>query len=496
MLVDRLVTGLLGFNSGPPALAVPGLASAAGSGTTDDAPFHAGRRRGGRSNASMRLPTLALLLLAAGLAWSGEAAPAPKPWEAYVAALTDHRPGVHEPAITMLTRFGEPALADVASLATDADWRVRGRVVAVAAGIGGPSGSAVVLGASDDSDARVRELAALGLGRLPQPGVYQRLVALLADRSDAVRIASARGLAGLGDPRALPVLADFTTERDDPVRRARLAALQALVARPASVPALIEALGRVRGDPLVRLLAAGGQLGDPRLAPVLAGLLRSADRDAAELAALSLAANGDSRALEALCLAATNTGQRRLAEVAAETLRALTGHGAGPGQAWTLWWRDHASEVAGRAARDAFLADLHDPTRTVTRAELAAFTVEELMPLVDGVLGDGAWWWPRRAFAVLVRDDPARWTAPLVARAQAAQDPDVRLALTILIDQLGDPAAVSGLGMLLAETEQRAETARAAGGAPRNEPELIALRAALARRGVAPAPTPERAPFK
>ena len=444
----------------------------------------------------MRLPSLMSLLFIVGLAWSGEAGPAPKPWEAHVAALTDHRPGVHEPAITMLTRFGEPALVDVVILANDADWRVRGRVVAVAAGIGGPPGAAVVLGASGDSDARVRELAALALGRLPQPGVYERLVALLADRIEAVRSAAARGLEGLGDPRAMAVLADFANERDDGVRRGRLAALQGLAARPASVPAMVEALGRVRGDALVRLIAASGALGDPRLAPVLADLLRSPDRDAAELAARSLAANGDSRALAALCVVAADTRQRRLAEAAAETLRALTGHGAGPGSAWSLWWRDHASEVAGRAARDAFLAELHDPTRAVSRAELAAFTVDELMPLIDGVLGDGAWWWPRRAFAVLVRDDPARWTAALVARAQAAEDPDVRLALTILIDQLGDPAAVTGLEALLDGAEKRAEAARDAKSAPRNEPELIALRAALARRGRAPAAAGERAPFK
>jgi len=444
----------------------------------------------------MRLPSLMSLLLVVGLVWAGEAAPAPKPWEPYVAALTDHRPGVHEPALGMLIRFGEPALADVVTLASDADWRVRGRVVAVAAGIGGPAGGEAVLAASADSDARVRELAALGLGRLPLPGSYARLVALLGDSADQVRIAAARGLEGLGDPRALEVLADFAREGDEPVRRARLGALQGLAARPASVPTLAEALGRARGDALVRLVAASGMLGDPRLSPALAGLLRSPDRDVAELAARSLAANGDSRALEALCLAAADTRPRRLAQSAAETLRALTGHGAGAGPAWSLWWRDHASEVGARATRDAFLAELHDPERVVSRDELARFTVEELMPLIDGMLGEGAWWWPRRAFAVLVRDDPARWTAPLLARTQAAEDPDIRLALSIILDQLGDPGAAEGLAALLASAEARAESQRAAGGAARNEPELIALRAALARRGAGRTAAPQRAPFK
>lgn len=444
----------------------------------------------------MRLPTVASLLLAAGLAWGAEATPAPRPWEPHVAALTDHRPAVHEPAIASLTGFGEAALADVATLASDADWRVRGRVVAVAAGIGGRAGTEVVLAASADGDARVRELAALGLGRLPQPGAYERLTALLADRVEGVRVAAARGLGDLGDARALTTLAEFGREPAEAVRRARLAALEGLASRPAAVPALAEALAGGRGDALVRLIAASAALGDPRLSPALASLLSSRDRDAAELAARSLAANGDSRALEALCAVAAGTGRSRLGQAAAETLRGLTGHGAGAGPAWSLWWRDHAAEVAARARRDAFLAELHDPTRPVARAELAAFSVEELMPLVDGVLGEGAWWWPRRAFAVLAADDPARWTAPLIARAQAAEDPDVRLALTILVDQLGDPAAADGLASLLAQAEARADAARSGGAAPRNEPELIALRAALARRGAGTARAAERAPFK
>lgn len=436
---------------------------------------------------------LVLPLLFAPLLWCAEM----KPWAPSVAALTDHRPAVHQPAIEALIRHGQPAFDDVATLATDADWRVRGRVVTVVAGIGGERATALVLAASRDRDARVRGLAAQGLGRLPGPGVHDRLVALLGDAEAEVRTAAARGLAVLGDAASFVPLASLDQETEAAVRRDRLAALRELAQRPLLIPALIDAIGGARGSVQLRLVAAAGEVGDPRLAPVLAGLLRSPDADIAEMAARALAADGDSRALQALCAAAADERRAAVAKAAAETLRLLTGHPAGPGGAWTVWWRDNAEAAAARAARDAFIADCFDPQRAIGRAELAAWTPEQLMPLVDGALGQGAWWWPRRAAALLLADDATRWTAPLLARIRAAEDPEIRLALILLLDQLGDPGATPALRELAADGEARRARARARGDKPRNDPERLALAAALERRGGRTESRPiERAPFK
>jgi len=405
------------------------------------------------------------------------AADGPKPWEASIAALTDSRATVYESAIDRLIAFGAPALHDVAALANDADWRVRGRVVTVAAAIGGEAATVIVIAASRDNDVRVRELGTLALGKVGGAGVYERLIDLLRDRQAAVRIAAARGLVDLGDARALPILAEYATELDADVRKVRGVGIEQLASRPAVVPALVELLATTKGDILLRLVMASGRIGDPRLSPALAALLTSPDHDTATLAAQSLAANGDSRCVAALCRTAAD-GPRTVAAAAAATLRTLTDFNAAPGQAWTVWWTGHADEIAAVAERDAFIAALHDPAYAVTADELARFTPEQLMPLVDGMQGDGAWWWPRRATEVLLRDHAARWTAPLLARIRATEDPDARLAVIILLDQLGDPAAVEGLHALL--NDLRAKQQESDG--KRNFPTIMALEGAVARR--------------
>jgi len=402
-------------------------------------------------------------------------------WESSIAALTDPRPAAYDPAIESLIRIGEPCLADVVALKSDDEMTVRMRVVTVAAGIGGPQAQRAIVDLSRDNEWRVRELAALGLGKTALPGAYDRLIEMLDDRQPDVRKAAARGLAELGDARALDRLAAYEAERDPRVRDALRLYLGALAENPLIVPALAERLEGTRGPVLHALIDAASGVGDPRLAPALATLVGGADLKAAVLAARSLAANGDSRALEALTIAADQS-YRELGEAAAASLRTLTGHGAGAGAAWTLWWRDHAADIAALAERDRFIAELHDQRRPVTRDELAAFSPDQLMPLVDGVLGDGARWWPLRAYTVLALDDASRWTAPLTARIGAVRDAEQRLALIVLLDQLGDPAAKPAFERLLAEAEKRARDERRDGHDGYNQPERAALKLAIARR--------------
>ncbi len=408
-------------------------------------------------------------------------APQAAEWESSIAALTDPRPAAYDPAIESLIRIGEPCLADVVALKSDNEMTVRMRVVTVAAGIGGPQAQRAIVDLSRDSEWRVRELAGLGLGKTALPGAYDRLIEMLDDRQPDVRKAAARGLAELGDGRALDRLAAYEVERDPRVRDALRDYLGALAANPAIVPMLAERLGEARGPVLHAMIDAASGVGDPRLSPALATLVGGTDLKAAMLAARSLAANGDSRALQALTIAADHS-YRELGEAAAASLRTLTGHGAGAGAAWGLWWRDHAADIAALAGRDRFIADLHDQRRPVTRAELAGFTPDQLMPLVDGVLGDGARWWPVRAYTVLALDDAARWTEPLVARIAAVRDPEQRLALIVLLDQLDDPAAKPAFKRLLTEAEKRARDQRRAGHDGYNQPERAALKLAIARR--------------
>ena len=238
------------------------------------------------------------------------------------------------------------------------------------------------------------------------------------------------------------------------------------------------------GAEQLALVEASGGVGDPRLCPTLVRLLGAADPILAARAARALAANGDSRAVEALCQAASKGASPELRNDAASALNQLTGYPAA-GQAWELWWRDHAGEIERLIKRDRFLAELYDPARPVTRAELADFPPDQLMPLVDGALGFGPPWWPARAYAVMALDDPARWTQPLLRRIAETEAARQRLPLIILLDQLGDPKAEAGLRQLLEAKESKPEDLEKPKAVPQREAlgaERLALRIALERR--------------
>jgi HEAT repeat protein len=402
-----------------------------------------------------------------------------KPWEGDIAGLTDPRPEHFNPAMAALIRRGAEVIPDLTVLAADQDWRIRGRVVQVAAGIGGDGGTGLVLALSRDPEKQVRELAAFSLGMAGGKGAFERLAQLLGAGDPIIREAAARGLSTLGDARGLGLLCGYAREHDDVVQREMHGGLAQLALRVTSVPALIELLQTRQGDELAALVDTTFPIGDPRLCPALAALLPSSDERVALFAARALSANGDSRALGRLCAVAANGAHAELRSTAAETLRQLTGYPAAAGQAWSLWWTTHQQEVEALSARDAFIAALHDPLHVVVRAELTAFSVEQLAPLIDGALESGKRWWPARAFLVLATDDAARWTGPLLARIAAAKDPNQRLALIILLDQLGDKGAASGLGALLDGDLKEPPQALLANGAER-----IALGVALQRRGV------------
>jgi HEAT repeat protein len=402
-----------------------------------------------------------------------------KPWEGDIAALTDARPEQFNPAMAALIRHGAEVIPDLTALAADQDWRIRGRVVQVAAGIGGDGGTGLVLMLSRDTEKQVRELAAFSLGMAGGKGAFERLAQLLGAGDPIIREAAARGLSTLGDARGLGLLCGYAREHDDVVQRQMHAGLAELALRVTSVPALIELLQVRQGDELAALVDATFPIGDPRLCPALAALLISGDERVALFAARALSANGDSRALGRLCALAANGAHAELRSTAAETLRQLTGYPAAPGPAWSLWWTTHQPEIEELSRRDAYIAALHDPLHVVTRAELSGYTVEQLAPLIDGALESGKRWWPARAYLVLATDAGARWTVSLLARIAAAQDSNQRLALIILLDQLGDPAAAAGLGALLDEDLKQPPQALLANGAER-----VALDVALQRRGV------------
>jgi HEAT repeat protein len=401
-----------------------------------------------------------------------------KAWEADIAGLTDTRPEIHTQAMSALIRRGQPVVSDLRMLAKDQDPGLRIRVAVVLAAIGGESASEELLSLSRDQERGVVELATLGLGKARGVGSYERLAEILTSPDPILRQAAARGLGFHGEPQAMGLLCGYMRDRDDLVRRDMREQLSRIAMQAKAVPVLIELIAARTGAERLALIDATAGIGDPRLSPILAQMLEQNDLPIATLAARMLSVNGDSRAVEALCRTAAKSRDAILRDQSAITLRRLTGHTAAAGVAWELWWRDHAAEIAALQPRDQLLAELHDPERSTTAAELEPFPVNQLTMLVDGALGLGAPWWPERAFAALAADTPARWTTLLLDRIQRTPDTRERVRLIVLLDEIGDPAAREGFRALYNKLQEQQEVKATALG-----PERAALRHALERRG-------------
>lgn len=407
-------------------------------------------------------------------AWATRKPDPAKPWADDLAGLTDHAPDVHALAIRNLIVHGPRTLPDLEVIAGDLDWRIRARVLQVAAGIGGSQAAPLALRLSRDPDPKVREAATLALGRCAGPGVRERLEELLAASEAGVREKAAQGLGALGDARAMAALCAHPGDGDDLARREMEQALARLAASPDGVAEAVRlfSAGAVAGERRDALIAAVSGVGDPRLCPALAAIAADPGPGATAwtvFAALgALDENGDSRAWEVLARCAADHPQAEMRQAAATSLAALTGFNAGPGKAWLVWWADHRAEAAARARSDAALAAWHDPAAPVAAGDLAAFTVDELRPLLDAALMRRidrlAPWWPERAWRLIAADDPGRWAEALAAEAVALPTVQVRdrLALMIMLERLGT-AAVPALRRVEADLARRsAEEAAAA----------------------------------
>ncbi|MDA3959535.1 MAG: HEAT repeat domain-containing protein [Planctomycetota bacterium] len=422
----------------------------------------------------MRIALLMMLLLAPLTAAEMTTAQARR-LEGLIAALTDPRKPINEPAIVGLVALGPDVLPDLNVLAADPEPGVRGRVALVAAGIGGPETMPLLKRMVEDRSDYVREVATLALGQTRTKKAYALLKPRLQDSVPEVRDSAALAMGQLGDLRAIEDLTlwhsaggalaglDLKTYPEGDRQRKRImksmqASLKALTMRPDAIPVIIELLPGLAPDRQRSLLEASWEIGDPRLSPVLADALYQGESVIRRSAAVSLAANGDGRALKALCRVATDDSVLAVREAAAHSLRSLTGHRAAAGPAWKLWWDNHAGAVAAMTARDEFIAALYDPSHKVTKEDLAGFTPEQLMPLVEGTIGGGAPWWSGVAWRALRTDDATRWT-PFLAQQLASEPRERRqVAFVVLLDALGDPAAKPILAARLeALTQQRDE---------------------------------------
>ncbi len=387
------------------------------------------------------------LVKAAAEAVTTKAPPLPgRPWSDDLAALTDADPAVNGPAVGRLARRGAVVLPDLGILAGERDWQLRGRIVRVAAGIGGVDGAELTLRLSRDADARVRRLAIIGLGRCRGDLVLERLLELVVSLDADERSSSAGSLAALGDVRAIETLSRLRGDPDGVSRTAQAAALRSLCTMERSAKTVAALLGSLAGEQRRALLESLEGCVDIRLCPALVRLCDDQEALISLLAVRALATAGDARAVGPLARLAASERRLELREAAATTLHALTPYRARAGKAWALWWDEHNERYARLAERDTLIAQLADLDAPIPPG-LAGFTPDELMPLVDAALVTRVMpsWLPPRALAALRAQGGERWVQPLAQLIDNAPDTETRLDLVLLLDEIGGPAATGEL---------------------------------------------------
>jgi HEAT repeat protein len=221
--------------------------------------------------------------------------------------LSDGEPLVREAAAIALGDLGaaaadagtpplvERAWSALALALKSAQPEVRFQAIASLAQIDAARAAPLVRPALADADAHVRAQAACALGDARDAASADALAPLVADASPEVRHEAALALARLHDRRAVPVLVAALDDRARALDAASaLADLGAADGEPGRA-ALTRALGRLLGDPLVKLHAARAlaRSGDARARAWLEKAARSRREDVRGLAQSVLSDLGD-----------------------------------------------------------------------------------------------------------------------------------------------------------------------------------------------------------
>jgi HEAT repeat protein len=141
-------------------------------------------------------------------------------------ALTDPDAGVRATALGALARIGRLTVADLETALADTSADVRRRAIAAAVTAHLDRAAAAVLGALDDPDSSVGEVAAWALGELSDrpAGTVAALAATAVGHHDALcREAAVAALGAIGDPTGLDAILAATHDKPAVRRRAVLA---------------------------------------------------------------------------------------------------------------------------------------------------------------------------------------------------------------------------------------------------------------------------------
>jgi len=288
-----------------------------------------------------------------------------------------------------------------------------------------------------------------------------------ADASREQKATACRRLAVVGTETAVPVLAGLLA--DDELSHMARYALEPMP-YPSVDAALREALGKVRGRPLVGVIGSLGVRRDAKAVPLMTPLLGSDNADVAHAAARALGSIGTPEAVKALwkSLDADPSDTQRLALCEGLFRAAERMCEAGkPGDAVPVYDRlrglkDAPHQVRTAAVRGAILARGRDGL-PLLREYLASkdwipfaaacrttheMTGSDVTEALTAVLGTASADHQVLAMHALGNRRDRASVPALMAVARAAEKP-VRLAAIRTLAQVGDPSAAEGLMALL-----------------------------------------------
>ncbi|MFO8014263.1 MAG: HEAT repeat domain-containing protein, partial [Phycisphaerae bacterium] len=316
------------------------------------------------------------------------------------------------------------------------------------------------------------------------PEAEAKLIAVLksagASRED--KATACRRLAVIGTPKAVPVLAGLLADEEmSHMARYALEPMQ----DPAAGAALRDAVGKVKGRPLVGVIGSLGVRRDAEAVPLIVPMLKSASADVAHAAARALGSIGTPEAVTALRKAidkgkVRDTQRLALCEGLLRAAEALCEAGK-PRDAVPVYDHlrgldDSPHQVRTAAVRGAILArgkeglallKEHLASDDYLLFAAACRTSHEMdgrdvtRALADA-LGRGS---ADRQILVLLtlgrRQDPAAVDAVTALATNAEADKAVRLQAVQTAGEINDPAAADALlGLVAAEDDEIAKAAR------------------------------------
>lgn len=217
-----------------------------------------------------------------------------------ITALKDENQRVRDHAASLIVKMGQPAIASVKKMISDADVETRRRGINILGKIHHEDGLQPLLQALDDEDRSIRDAAILALGDFG-PLAIQQIAGLSSDTSWRKRWGGVYALMLIATPEAAGPLVVALVDDDERIRIQAIEGLSRLGSD--AIPALTKAIKHENEDVRLAVVTALGGMGTAATIPILQVAVTDENPNVREMAVLALGATESPDAIPALTIA-------------------------------------------------------------------------------------------------------------------------------------------------------------------------------------------------